>query len=135
MLAGVTDAPLWTGETVVEVTTAIAAVSELAVLRALERANKRLERRSDRSRLRDVPPWELHTHVSADPDRLEKAMVGVWDLPAAAGLPEELLVPLDSFTRTLLSSGHPFDRDDLHRVLTRLHPQPQLSWEPGAAGR
>ena len=114
---------------VTEVTTAIAGVSELAVLRALERAGKRLLGRPDRSRLKDVPPWELHTHLPVDPARLDLLMSAAWDLPRAAGLPAELIETLDNYTRTLLASGHPFDRSDLQRVLTRLKEQPLLPWE------
>ncbi len=38
------------------------AASELAVLRALERAGKRKVPRSERGSLNDVLPWEVYTH-------------------------------------------------------------------------
>ncbi|MEV5350747.1 hypothetical protein [Streptomyces achromogenes] len=112
-----------------EVTAALAGVSELAVLRALERAGNRLPRRPDRSNVRDVPPWELHTHLPVDPARLDRLMSDAWDIPRKVGLPPELIAALDNYTRTLLISGHLFDRMDLQRVLFRLKGQLRLPWE------
>jgi hypothetical protein len=96
------------------------AAPELAVLRALERAGNRMFPRSERARLKGVPPWEIYIHLPADPSRLDDLLTGAWDLPAVAGFSEDLISALDSYTRTLLASGHAFDRDDLQRVLARL---------------
>ncbi|WAU82618.1 hypothetical protein O1Q96_24510 [Streptomyces sp. Qhu-G9] len=97
------------------------AASELAVLRALERAGKRKVPRSERGRLNDVLPWEVYTHrPPVDPSDLDKALTNAWDLPAAVGFSEELISALDAYARTLLASGHAFNRDDLQRVLARL---------------
>ncbi|MFF3313885.1 hypothetical protein [Streptomyces sp. NPDC002952] len=101
------------------------AASELAVLRALERAGKRKLPHSERDRLNDlllkgVLPWEIYTHRRlVDPSDLDKALANAWDLPAAVGFSEELISALDSYARTLLASGHAFNRDDLQRVLAR----------------
>lgn len=98
----------------------VTAAPELAVLRALERAGRRMFPRSERARLKHVPPWEIYIHLPVDPCRLDDLLTGVWDLPAVAGFPESLISALDAYTRTLLASGHAFDRDDLQRVLARL---------------
>ncbi|WP_307176796.1 hypothetical protein [Streptomyces africanus] len=109
-------------------TATLMGVSELAVLRTLERAGRRLLGRPDRSRLNDVPPWELHTHLPVNPDKVDRAMTGVWELPRAAGLPDALIASLDGYARTLLLTGRPFDRDDLRSCLART-PQHRLPWE------
>ncbi|GHE76254.1 hypothetical protein [Streptomyces vinaceus] len=97
------------------------AASELAVLRALERAGKRKVPRSERGRLNVVPPWEIYAHrPPVDPSDLDKALANAWDLPAAVGFSEELISALDAYARTLLASGHAFNREDLQRVLARL---------------
>lgn len=104
------------------------AVSELAVLRALERAGRRLLGRPDRARLKDVPPWELHACLPVNPENVDRLMASAWDLPRVIGLPDELISALDSYTRTLLITGRLFDRSDLRRCLNRT-PQHQLHWE------
>ncbi|MCX4808882.1 MULTISPECIES: hypothetical protein [Streptomyces] len=98
----------------------VTAAPELAVLRALERAGNRMFPRSERARLKGVPPWEIYIHLPADPSRLDELLTAAWELPAVAGFSEELISALDAYTRTLLVSGHAFDRDDLQRVLARL---------------
>ncbi|MEW1828281.1 hypothetical protein [Streptomyces sp. NPDC088196] len=111
-----------------EVTPTMLGVSEMAVLRVLERAGGRLLRRQDRARLKGVQPWELHAHLEAAPDHMDRLMASAWDLPAAAGLPDKLIATLDSYVRTLLLTGHLFDRNDLYRCLVRM-PEQQLPWE------
>ncbi len=103
--------------TALDMTTA----SELAVLRALERAGNHKVPRSERGWLQDVPSWEIYTHrPPVDPSSLDKMLTHAWDLPAAVGFSEELIAALDSYTRTLLVSGHAFDRSDLQRVLAQI---------------
>lgn len=94
------------------------AATEVAVLRALELAGNRNFPRSERGRLKGVPSWEIYTHLPpVDSSGLDKLLANAWDIPAAVGFSEELISALDSYTRTLLTSGHAFDRDDLQRVL------------------
>ncbi|MGW7348123.1 hypothetical protein [Streptomyces sp. NPDC054854] len=83
------------------------AASELAVLRALERAGKRKVPRSERGRLNVVPPWEIYAHrPPVDPSDLDKALANAWDLPAAA-----LLASGHAFTEMICSeSWHASDR-------------------------
>ncbi|MEU8928439.1 hypothetical protein AB0D30_00945 [Streptomyces sp. NPDC048409] len=111
-----------------EVTPTMLCVSEMAVLRVLERAGGRLLRRQDRAGLNGVRPWELHAHLQTAPDRMDRLMASAWDLPSAAGLPDELIATLDSYVRALLLTGRLFDRDDLYRCLARM-PEQELPWE------
>ena len=106
---------------VVEDKSTLMAVSEMAVLRALELSGNRLSGRRGRgvwTTIRDLPAWEFHTRLVARDDELDRIMQSAWTLPRWAGLPELLIGTLDSYVRILLTTGLPFSRRDLERVLS-----------------
>ncbi|MEW2316346.1 hypothetical protein [Streptomyces bauhiniae] len=110
----------------------IAAVSEMAVLRALQLAGNRIigaRGRSVRGPVKSVEPWSMHVHLRVEEQQLDVFLKDAWQIPIAAGFPDELLDALDLHTRTLLTAGVEFYRDDLRRTLSRLPQQPPLPWE------
>ncbi|MDD9380769.1 hypothetical protein M8Z33_29785 [Streptomyces sp. ZAF1911] len=111
----------------------IAGVSELAVLRALQLAGNRIvgkRGRSVRGPMRTVDPWSVHVHLRVESHELDDLLDEAWQIPAAAGLPDELLAALDGHARTLLAAGIEFRRDDLKLTLSRLPRELVLPWEP-----
>ncbi|MCT7350668.1 hypothetical protein N4P33_00475 [Streptomyces sp. 15-116A] len=110
----------------------IAAVSEMAVLRALQLAGNRIigaRGRSVRVPMKSVEPWSIHVHLRVEEQELDAFLKDAWQIPIAVGLPDDLLDALDLHTRTLLTAGIEFNRDDLRRTLCRLPQQPALPWE------
>jgi hypothetical protein len=93
-------------------------VANATVLRALERAGKRLLDRHSRDRWPDVPPYELHTRIRVGSrDRADQLLDGAWDhLPvlATAVDPEmdvmSLQAALQNYCSTLLVT------EELHDV-------------------
>lgn len=82
---------------------------ELAVLRALELAGKRLLNPTLRGRYRQVQPWELHTRIRASVADLDRLMDGAWDQLEALDAPGNIVACLDSYTRNLIANGRPHD--------------------------
>jgi hypothetical protein len=78
---------------------------ELAVLRALELAGKRMLNPTLRGRHRGVAPWDLHTKIRASVADLDRLMDGAWDPLAALDAPPPLIAALDTYTRGLLTTG------------------------------
>ncbi|MFI2640801.1 hypothetical protein [Streptomyces sp. NPDC018610] len=110
----------------------IAAVSEMAVLRALQLAGNRIigaRGRSVRGPMKSVEPWSIHVHLRVEEQELDAFLKDAWQIPIAVGLPDDLLDALDLHTRTLLTAGIEFNRDDLRRTLSRRPQQPALPWE------
>lgn len=89
---------------------------ELAVLRALELAGKRLLNPTTRGRYRDVHAWELHTRLTAPIGELDRLMDGAWDMLHELGAPEPLVFALDRYTRGLIATGQPHEPGTLHRL-------------------
>ena len=94
-------------------------VVEMAALRALELAGKRLLNKTNRQwrgQVRGVEPWAIHTHIPvAD---LDDALDGAYNLllhclPAAT----ELHGVLDTYVRDCLSEQRPHDPDRLGSML------------------
>ncbi|WP_327256816.1 hypothetical protein [Streptomyces sp. NBC_01244] len=111
----------------------IAGVSELAVLRALQLAGNRIvgkRGRSVRGPMRAIDPWSVHVHLRVENHELDAVLEDAWQIPAAAGLPDELLSALDGHARTLLAAGIEFSRDDLLLTLSQLPSELALPWEP-----
>ncbi|MET9761950.1 hypothetical protein ABZ016_23305 [Streptomyces sp. NPDC006372] len=110
----------------------ITAVSEMAVLRALQLAGNRIigaRGRSVRGPMKSVEPWSIHVHLRVEEHELSTFLKDAWQIPIAVGLPDDLVDALDLHTRTLLTAGIEFNRDDLLRTLSRLPQQPALPWE------
>ncbi|RNF94877.1 hypothetical protein [Streptomyces botrytidirepellens] len=109
----------------------VTAVSEMAVLRALQLAGNRLlgkRGRSVRGPMKDVEPWSIHVHLPVAEHELDALLKDAWQIPVAVGLPGGLLDALDAHVRTLLAAGMEFRRDDLLLTLSQL-PQFVLPWE------
>ncbi|MDX2683581.1 hypothetical protein [Streptomyces soliscabiei] len=68
-------------------------------------------------------------HLRVEEHELSTFLKDAWQIPIAVGLPDDLLNALDLHTRTLLTAGIEFNRDDLLRTLSRLPRQPALPWE------
>lgn len=85
-------------------------VANATVLRALERAGKRLLDRHSRDKWPDVPPYELHTRIRVGgPDHATRLLDGAWDhLPILAEAVDpgmdtaKLQFTLQSYCETLL---------------------------------
>ena len=112
------------------------AVAELAVLRAIELAGDRIIRwaeRPSRGPLKAFKPISVHVQRPVEEADLDKVLQeGAWEIPAVAGLPEELIEALDRHTRILLVAGLEFRREDLILTLSRLPLEKMpLPWESG----
>ncbi|BBJ37433.1 hypothetical protein SSPO_001510 [Streptomyces antimycoticus] len=117
----------------------VAAVSEMAVLRALQLAGNRIfgkYGRSVRGPLKSVAPWAIHVHLRVEEHELDTLLKDAWQIPVAVSLPDDLLNLLDQHVRTLLAAGIEFRRDDLALTLSRLPGRPALPWEsPSSFGK
>ncbi|MFF5675541.1 hypothetical protein ACFY8S_36515 [Streptomyces hygroscopicus] len=117
----------------------VEAVSEMAVLRALQLAGNRILGKHDRSvrgPMKAIAPWSIHVHLRVEEHELDALLKDAWQIPIAVGLPDDLLNLLDSHVRTLLAAGIEFRRDDLALTLSRLPGQPALPWEsPSPSGK
>jgi hypothetical protein len=96
---------------------------ELAVLRALELAGKRMRgssARNVRNGLLQVPGHELHTHMSGRRMSLDELMEGVWGTfeLVVPGRPE-LLEDLDQYVRLLIRLREQHDRERLRPIVAR----------------
>jgi hypothetical protein len=80
---------------------------EMAVMRALELAGKRLLTAPVRGQCRNVKPWALHTQLRADVKDLDRLMSGAWDTIRELGAPDAVVAALDTYTRGLLATGAP----------------------------
>ncbi|MFB7672723.1 hypothetical protein ACFC26_15065 [Kitasatospora purpeofusca] len=120
----------------VQPTAAVVAVSEMAVVRALELVGNRLmgrHSRSDRGALQRMPSWDRHSFFRVPEEEADRLLAGVWEAPAQRGVPEELLRVLDRYVRLLLASGHSLHRPDLVQTLARMPKQVVLPWEAAEA--
>jgi len=117
----------------------VAAVSETAVLRALQLAGNRILGKRDRSvrgPMKAVAPWSVHVRLRVGEHELDALLKAAWQIPVAVGLPDDLLNLLDRHVRTLLAAGIEFRRDDLALTLSRLPGQPAPPWEsPSSSGK
>lgn len=101
-------------------------VSNATVLRALERAGKRLLDRHSRDRWPDVPPYELHTRIRVGgADHAERLLDGAWDhLPVLAATLDHTLDTdalkdsLQHYCMSLLVQEQPHDVRLLGQYLT-----------------
>ena len=101
-------------------------VSNATVLRALERAGKRLLDRHSRDRWPDVPPYELHTRIRVgDADHAERLLDGAWDhLPVLVAALDHrvdtaaLQNSLQHYCMTLLMQEQPHEVKLLGQYLT-----------------
>lgn len=91
---------------------------EMAVMRALELAGKRLLTPPVRGQYRNVPPWALHTHLRVDGHDLDRLMTGAWDTVRELGAPAHVIDALDNYTRDLLYTGNPHTTGILAHALT-----------------
>lgn len=74
--------------------TVAVATAEMAVLRALQVAGRRLltrRSRAVRGPLQGVPPWELHVHLPVGDTDLTLLLRDAWDIPEAVGLPSMMI--------------------------------------------
>jgi hypothetical protein len=107
-------------------TQAVFAVANMAVLRALEVAGKRLVGNHHRT-MQDTPAYALHTKVKAEPGNIPKLLTGAWDQMSALSehleMPEledpELAVTLYRYCMTLLEKQHAHDAGLLWEMLSR----------------
>ena len=101
-------------------------VANATVLRALERAGKRLLDRHSRDRWPDVPPYELHTRIRVGgADHAERLLDGAWDhLPVLAATLDHtmdtnaLKDSLQHYCMSLLIQEQPHDVRLLGQYLT-----------------
>lgn len=101
-------------------------VSNATVLRALERAGRRLLDRHNRDRWPDVPPYELHTRIRVGgAEHAERLLEGAWDhLPVLATALDDSLdthalqESLQHYCMTLLVQEQPHDVKLLGQYLT-----------------
>ncbi|MFJ2211708.1 hypothetical protein ACIQVO_03370 [Streptomyces sp. NPDC101062] len=103
--------------------TAVVVAAEMAVLRALQVAGRRLlarRSRAVRGPLQTVPPWELHVHLPVGDTDLALLLRDAWVIPEAVGLPSVLIESLDRHVRIMLAAGLGYRRDDLIRTVCRL---------------
>ncbi|MGW4692433.1 hypothetical protein ACWEO1_08650 [Kitasatospora cineracea] len=117
-------------------TAVVVAVSEMAVVRALELVGNRLmggNGRSGRGTLQRMVAWDRHSLFRVTGEKADKLLSGVWEAPAQLGVPEELLQVLDTYVRLLLASGHSLHRPDLVKVLSQMPQQAILPWEATGA--
>lgn len=107
-------------------TQAVFAVANMAVLRALEVAGKRLVGNHHRT-MQDTPVYALHTRVKVEPGGVSKLLAGAWDqMPALAEFLEmpqlqdpELAVTLHRYCSTLLEKERPHEAGLLWEMLSR----------------
>jgi hypothetical protein len=112
--------------TAVAGTQAVFAVANMAVLRALEVAGKRLVGNHHRT-MQDTPAYSLHTRVKVHPGGASKLLTGAWDqMPALAEFLEmpqlqdpELAVTLHRYCSTLLEAERPHEAGLLWEMLSR----------------
>ncbi|MEU3597210.1 hypothetical protein ABZ714_00515 [Streptomyces sp. NPDC006798] len=113
--------------------TVAVATAEMAVLRALQVAGRRLlarRSRAVRGPLQGVPPWELHVHLPVGDTDLALLLRDAWDIPEAVGLPSMMIESLDEHVRILLAAGVGYRRDDLIKTVSRLPlEQLELPWD------
>ncbi|WJY41998.1 hypothetical protein QT196_34735 [Streptomyces sp. P9-2B-2] len=108
----------------------VAAVAEMAVLRALELVGRRLlarRSRAVRGPLQAVPPWELHIHLSVGDTDLDVLLRDAWAIPEALKLPSLVIESMDHHVRILLAAGLGYCRDDLIKTVAHL-PLEQLAF-------
>jgi hypothetical protein len=91
---------------------------ELAVLRALEVAGKRLLTPALRGRYRDTDAWQLHTRIRPSISEVERIMDGAWDTLTALGASPRLIRCLDTYTRGLITTGNAHSMPRLLAALT-----------------
>ncbi|MGW0681807.1 hypothetical protein ACWD2L_00395 [Streptomyces sp. NPDC002754] len=91
---------------------------EMAVMRALELAGKRLLTAPVRGQCRNVKPWALHTQLRADVKDLDRIMSGAWDTVRELGAPDQVVATLDTYTRGLIATGTPHTTYRLGTALT-----------------
>lgn len=99
----------------------IAAVSEMAVLRALQLAGNRIigaRGRSVRGPMKSVEPWSIHVHLRVEEQELDAFLKDAWQIPIAVGLPDDLLDALDT---------HPHPANSRYRVQPRRSPAHPVS--------
>lgn len=111
---------------------ALVAVSEMAVMRALQLAGNRVlgrRGRSVRGPMRSVDRWSIHVHLPVEDHELDALLEGAWEIPVAVGLPSGLLDALESHVRALLAAGIEFRREDLLLTLSQLPAGLSLPWE------
>lgn len=84
------------------------AACNVAVMRALENAGKKLLTRGKWGELGDVPAWELHARIPSSPEQHQYLMAGAWST-FEAGAPEyrDLVPVLDDYVRGLITAGTP----------------------------
>lgn len=93
---------------------------DVAVMRALEVAGKRLLDRTHRYRYQNTPAWLLHTRVPVASTDMDRIMQGAWSVVESAAPELVPLVPaMDEYVRTLLEHGVAHERRCLVDVLRR----------------
>lgn len=99
---------------------ALLSAANLAVLRALEFAGKRLITRATRGEMLPKPEWTRHTYITVSPSDLDRLLDGVWTLLDEA-IPDEIGLSdvLDRYVRELLLAGQEHDRRYLQVALAQ----------------
>ncbi|WP_433379129.1 hypothetical protein [Streptosporangium sp. CA-115845] len=96
----------------------VALAANVAVMRALEVAGKRLLTRDRRSQYQHLPAWKLHTEIPAREDDLDRLLADAWTCLQQV-LPHrgDLIGVVDEYVRDLLRSGLPHETRWLMRAL------------------
>ncbi|MEU4406288.1 hypothetical protein AB0F88_17335 [Streptosporangium sp. NPDC023963] len=97
----------------------VALAANVAVMRALEVAGKRLLTRDRRSQYQHLPAWKLHTEIPAREEDLDRLLADAWTCLQQV-LPHrgDLVAVVDEYVRDLLRSGLPHETRWLMRALT-----------------
>ncbi|MFI9591104.1 hypothetical protein [Nonomuraea sp. NPDC052265] len=97
----------------------VALAANVAVMRALEVAGKRLLTRDRRSQYQHLPAWELHTEIPAPEEDLDRLLADAWTcLTQVLPHRDDLITVVDGYVRDLLRSGQPHETRWLMRALT-----------------
>ncbi|GAA2657601.1 hypothetical protein [Nonomuraea recticatena] len=98
----------------------VALAANVAVMRALEVAGKRLLTRDRRSQYQHLPAWRLHTEIPAREDDLDRLLVDAWTcLQQVLPHRHDLIRVVDEYVRDLLRSGLAHEPHWLLRALQR----------------
>lgn len=99
---------------------ALMAAANVAVLRALDIAGKRLVTRASRGQMMPLPTWTRHTHVEITRHDLDKLLADAWSLlDVALDGAGKVIETLDAYVRELLLAREPHDVRYLRAALTR----------------
>ncbi|MFI6290103.1 hypothetical protein ACIBEJ_00875 [Nonomuraea sp. NPDC050790] len=98
----------------------VALAADVAVMRALEVAGKRLLTRARRSQYQHLPAWRLYTEIPAREEDLDRLLADAWTCLRQV-LPNrvDLIHLVDEYVRDLLRTGQLHETRWLMRALEK----------------